>query len=62
MGININKLPLSKITSETIDKAHKILNDLEIVIKEFMTLRTNSLNVTDITVNYDATRELYNKM
>lgn len=62
MGININKLPLSKITSETIDKALKILNDLEIVIKEFMTLRTNSLNVTDITVNYDATRELYNKM
>jgi hypothetical protein len=62
MGINIRKLPLSKITSETIDKAHKILNDLEIVIKEFLTLRTNSFASTDIAANYEATRELYNKM
>jgi hypothetical protein len=62
MGINIRKLPISNITSETIDKAHKILNDLETVIKEFMALRTNSLALTDIAANYDATRELYNKM
>lgn len=62
MGINIRKLPLSKITSETIDKAHKILNDLEIVIKDFITLRTKSFVDTDIAANYDATRELYNKM
>ena len=55
-------MPLSKITSETIDKAHKILNDLEIVIKDFITLRTKSFVDTDIAANYDATRELYNKM
>ena len=52
-------MPLSNLSESTIEQAKEILDELEVVITEFQTFKTESMDDDDIDNKYEKTKEFY---